>query len=68
MRITPGKFKLSFLSDDEAEVVYRDNTELGASPYEYCPTCRKRGTYRYKDVEYVCDCAEQPDAGQGDRQ
>ena len=59
MLIGPEKLKLRLLEDDEGEILYRDNPELGESPYEYCPTCRKRGTYRYKGVEHDCDCMEQ---------
>jgi len=58
MLIGPEKLKFSFLSDEEVEIVYRDNPELGRSYTDYCPTCRKRGTYRYNGVEHVCDCIE----------
>ena len=44
MLIGPEKLKCSFLSDEEGEIVYRD-AELGRSYTDYCPTCRKRGTY-----------------------
>lgn len=59
MLIGPERLKHRFLSDEEVNVVYRDNPELGGSYTDYCPTCRNRGTYRYEGVEHVCDCEEQ---------
>ena len=32
MLIGPEKLKLRFLEDDEGEILYRDNPELGESP------------------------------------
>lgn len=43
-----------FLSDAEYEILCRDNPDLGS-----CPTCRERGTYRYRGVEQICNCQEQ---------
>ena len=45
-----------YLSDDEAERLYRRYPKLGRSYSTYCPTCDKTGTYKFKGVEYVCDC------------
>ncbi len=49
----------SLLSDKESKIFYRDNPEVGRSRFDYCPTCRKRGTYRYNGVEHDCNCEEQ---------
>ncbi|HYN72749.1 MAG TPA: hypothetical protein VES60_09630 [Nakamurella sp.] len=38
----------------EYEILCRDNPDLGS-----CPTCRERGTYRYRGVEQICNCQEQ---------
>jgi DNA replication protein DnaC len=59
MLIGPERLKYSALSDEEFDIGVRDNPELAAGPYEFCPTCRKRGIYRYGGVEHVCDCEEQ---------
>jgi hypothetical protein len=37
MLIGPERLMRSFLSDEEAEVVYRDNPELGESPLRVLP-------------------------------
>jgi DNA replication protein DnaC len=47
------------LPDEEFDAVVRHHPELAAGPYKYCPTCRKRGSYRYRGVEHACDCREQ---------
>lgn len=47
------------LPSEEAERVYQEAPELEAGHYDYCPTCKKTGTYRYKGVEHDCDCEMQ---------
>jgi DNA replication protein DnaC len=59
MLIGAEELKFNFLSDEEFEMIQRHNPELGEGPYDYCPTCRKVGTYRYNGIEHVCDCQEQ---------
>ena len=59
MLIGPQKLKTKSLTDEELEAICRDNPELGTFPGDYCPTCRKSGTYRYNGVEHACNCREQ---------
>ena len=48
-----------YLEDWEAERLYARHPKLGASPDEYCPTCHKKGIYRYQGKDWPCDCVEQ---------
>lgn len=48
-----------YLSDLEAERLYRDYPRLGRSYESYCPTCDKKGTYRWKGKDNPCDCEYQ---------
>lgn len=48
-----------FLSDEEAERLYRLYPSLGRSPSKYCPTCNKKGTYFWDGKEHECDCEYQ---------
>ena len=45
-----------FLSETDAERLYRENPDLGSSPEEYCPTCQKSGYYVWKGKKHECDC------------
>ena len=47
------------LSDSELQRLLVKFPELRANPDDYCPTCAKKGTYRWKGQEYPCDCASQ---------
>lgn len=48
-----------YLSDLEAERLYKDHPKLKASYKDYCPTCGKSGTFRWKGEEHECDCRRQ---------
>lgn len=48
-----------YLSDAEAERLYSAHPKLKASYKDYCPTCGKAGTYRWKGEEHECDCRQQ---------
>lgn len=47
------------LSVEEAERVYAQSPELEAGHYDYCPTCKKTGIFRWKGKTYDCDCETQ---------
>lgn len=47
------------LGEDDAERLYKRRPELCAGPDEYCPTCRKTGTYRWQGQDHACDCRRQ---------
>lgn len=48
-----------YLSDVEAERLYRNHPQLGRSYQTYCPTCDKTGTYHWKNTDHPCDCEYQ---------
>jgi DNA replication protein DnaC len=48
-----------YLSDTEAERLYRNHPHLGRSYQNYCPTCDKKGTYFWRGAEHACDCEYQ---------
>lgn len=48
-----------YLSDDDAARLYAGHPELGRSPDTYCPTCFKKGVFRWKGRDYPCDCEMQ---------
>lgn len=48
-----------YLSDDEAERLYRNHPRLGRSYEKYCPTCDKKGTYFWRGTNHPCDCEHQ---------
>lgn len=47
------------LPDSELQRLLAKFPELRASPEDYCPTCEKKGTYRWEGKEFPCDCADQ---------
>lgn len=47
------------LPPEEAERVYAEAPELETGHYDYCPTCHKTGTYRWRGVDHLCDCEMQ---------
>lgn len=49
----------SFLSDEEAERLYKKYPDLGESPETYCPTCRKEGIFKWKGKTWTCPCDQQ---------
>lgn len=53
------KLRTKFLSDAEAQRLYRENPKLKASPDTYCPTCSKTGTYFWNGQNVPCDCEMQ---------
>lgn len=48
-----------YLSDTEAERLYRNHPQLGRSYEKYCPTCDKKGTYFWRGQDNDCDCEYQ---------
>jgi DNA replication protein DnaC len=48
-----------YLSDPEAERLYRNHPKLGRSYEKHCPTCDKRGTYHWRGGVHDCDCEYQ---------
>lgn len=48
-----------YLSDAEAERLYRNHPQLGRSYQKYCPTCDKTGTYFWRGTAHRCDCEYQ---------
>lgn len=48
-----------YLSDAQAERLYRLHPHLGKSPETYCPTCETRGWYRWRGQKVECDCEYQ---------
>jgi len=51
--------KTALLTPDEAESLYQRRPELAAGPDDYCPTCHKTGSYRFRGQDHECDCAMQ---------
>lgn len=49
----------SFLSDDEAERLYKDFPNLKKGYEKYCPTCQKEGRYFWKGEWHECNCRRQ---------
>lgn len=48
------------LTDVELQRLRISNPEIAtADPADYCPTCKKTGSYRWRGVEHECDCVEQ---------
>ena len=47
------------LPDSELQRLLVKFPELRADPEDYCPTCNKKGTYRWNGEEHTCDCATQ---------
>jgi DNA replication protein DnaC len=47
----------AWLAEHYPEMVDSDGNLMG--PYDYCPTCQKKGTYRWRGEEHQCDCAHQ---------
>lgn len=48
-----------FLSEQDAERLYRLHPEMKSSPDRFCPTCRTTKSYKWKGQSYPCDCEEQ---------
>lgn len=48
--------RTDFLDDDSADLLYAAHPRLREAPGGYCPTCLKRGTYRWRGEERPCDC------------
>ena len=48
-----------YLSDVDADRLYAAHPKLKASYKDYCPTCAKAGSYRWKGEEVQCDCRKQ---------
>lgn len=56
-----SKFNIdtAFLPDEEADRLYKRYPNLGKSSEDYCPTCHKKGSYRWRGQEWKCDCHHQ---------
>lgn len=48
-----------YLDDAESARLYRNHPQLGRSYETYCPTCQKKGVYRWQGQDHVCDCEYQ---------
>lgn len=48
-----------YLSDADAERLYRNHPQIGRSYETYCPTCAKKGIFRWKGQDWECDCEYQ---------
>ena len=48
-----------YLSDEDAARLYASHPDVGRSYATYCPTCKKKGTYRWQGKDHACDCEEQ---------
>lgn len=51
--------RLRFLSDKDAERLYKKFPELKSSPDKFCPTCLTDGSYMWQGKEVKCDCTYQ---------
>jgi len=49
----------SLPADDYARLMEMFPKLVGKGFYDYCPTCKKAGTYRWQGREWECDCAMQ---------
>lgn len=54
--MTVERLRWKFLTDAEAEELYKTNQRLSLGPDEYCPTCEKKGTYFWQGESRECDC------------
>lgn len=54
-----GSIRTWYLSDEEAERLYREHPQVGRSPEVYCPTCNLDRTYFFGGEDRECDCAYQ---------
>lgn len=57
--MAPVDIRDRILDQDEADWLYENHPKLGESFEDYCPTCKKRGTYRWRGEDWPCDCQEQ---------
>ena len=57
--ILMSDIRTRYLSDTEAERLYRNHPKMGRSYLKYCPTCDKTGTYFWRDKDNECDCEYQ---------
>lgn len=48
-----------YLPDAEAERLYREFPYVGRSYETFCPTCDKKGSYRWRGKVWDCDCEYQ---------
>lgn len=48
-----------YLSDAEATRLYRNYPHIGRSYENWCPTCDRTGSYRWRDRDWDCDCEYQ---------
>lgn len=51
--------RTQILSDTDHARLLNENPQLRASYHDYCPTCRKTGTYLWRNEVHECDCEEQ---------
>jgi DNA replication protein DnaC len=58
---SPYNIKADALSTADAERLAERFPHLGVDvgPYDYCPTCKKTGSYRWRGEVHECDCFEQ---------
>lgn len=51
--------KTRSLPQEDADRLYIEHPHLRSDYEDYCPTCRKEGTYQWDGEEHVCDCQMQ---------
>lgn len=59
MAVNKQNIRYRYLADADAERLYSENSNLGRSYEEFCPTCMTKGTYRWKGEDRQCDCEMQ---------
>lgn len=57
--VSSESLRFEYLSDRDASRLYESLPELRKAPYEYCPTCSKKGHYTWRGETIECDCEMQ---------
>jgi DNA replication protein DnaC len=47
------------ISNEDLEKLYENSPQLNVGYEKFCPTCLKKGTYKWKDQVVTCDCQQQ---------
>jgi DNA replication protein DnaC len=51
--------RTDYLNNEDTSWLTENFPEIGDSPYSYCPTCKKTGTYFWDGKQVDCDCEMQ---------
>lgn len=54
--VSSESLRTRYLPDADARRLYSMNTEIKASPSDYCPTCQTKGFYQWQGTRTECDC------------